>query len=125
MYFVMIIICVLIFINLYNSHKLFFGSWQSIEDFSEDGTEIYINFSENNEFRIIFVCDEKSVIYDGKAYFFTYDPRSLMLFDSTGYVKIDIEDKILPAYLYYKYSPAGYLKLYDDEKNYGEFTKIL
>ena len=116
------VIIVLIFINIYQSYRIFNGNWQTIEEFNENGTTVYINFN-NTDVRVIFVSGDQTVIHDGKMYFFTYDLRSLLLFDSCGYVKTDFKDNIFPAYLNYKYSPTGHLKLYG-KKNYGDFIKM-
>lgn len=119
-----LIILIFIFIFLYHSHNLFFGNWQSTEEFSSSGTEIFMNFSSNNCVRIVFVSNNQTVVYDGKMYFYTLDPRSLLMFNSCGRVKIDMPVDIMPSCLNYSYSPRGYLKLYNDKKNYGEFIKI-
>lgn len=118
----LVIIIVLILINLYQSYRIFNGNWQTIEEFNDSGTTVFINFN-NTEVRVIFVSGNKTVIHDGHMYFYTYDIRSLFLFDSCGYIKTDFKENIFPKYLYYKYSPTGHLKIFKD-KNYGEFIKI-
>lgn len=124
-----IIIIILLFIFIYHSTRLLNGNWQTTEDFSSNGTTIFMNLSTTwykpweTRVRIIFMSDADTVIYDGFMYFYTYDLRGALLFDNTGYIRTSFTEDIFPKTLYYKYSPEGYMRLYN-KKNYGDFVKI-
>lgn len=123
----MLWLIIILIIFVYQNARLFSGNWQTTEEFSAAGTTIFMNLSGHTPWRtavrVIFVSGKDTVIHDGYMYFYTYDPRGLLLFDSCGYVKTSFENEIFPKFLYYKYSPTGCLRLYK-EKNYGDFVKI-
>lgn len=127
--FLIAIIIVLLFLNLYVCSTLLNGNWESTEDFSEKSdSKLYLNL--NGHFyrsAKLIIIKEEALVFEGNIIFIG-SPHGIFFWRNCGIAITSFDkeenEKIMPRLLYYTFCPlSGKLSLFRD-KIYGEFQKL-
>ena len=127
------IVVILLLLNIYVSHQLLNGSWESTDEFTErSATKIFINIKGGimRDCRVVMInATGENVVLDGTMTFINYNPLLLFQAPTTGHVLVrgfEAQGTVspFPKKMKFHFNPLrGHLKLYG-KVCYAELAKV-